>query len=172
MIREIQLKDKEQWEELYRGYADFYKVKTNNKILQTVWNWLHDKNHEVKGLVCEVDGNIVGLAHYRRMPRPLRGQDMGFLDDLFVDPKYRGQKIGEKLINKMKEISKSKGWNLVRWITRDDNVRAKSLYDRVAEKNKLGCVRIKMKSVSSGRTRGSHSYHRRKKKNKKKRKNT
>jgi|TARA_Y100000031_G_scaffold147866_1_gene183390 hypothetical protein len=27
MIREIQLKDKEQWEELYRGYADFYLVK-------------------------------------------------------------------------------------------------------------------------------------------------
>jgi len=103
MIREIQLKDKEQWEKLYRGYAVFYKVEMNNKILQTVWNWLHDKNHEVEGLVYEVDGNIVGLAHYRRTPSPLRGQDIGFLDDLFVDPKYRGQKIGEKLINKMKE---------------------------------------------------------------------
>jgi len=32
MIREIKLKDKEQWEELYRGYADFYKVEMNNKI--------------------------------------------------------------------------------------------------------------------------------------------
>jgi ribosomal protein S18 acetylase RimI-like enzyme len=145
MIRHIQIKDKEQWEELFKGYADFYKVEMNDKILQTVWDWLHDKSHEVNGLVYEVDGNIVGLAHYRKMPRPLRGQDIGFLDDLFVDPKYRGQKIGEKLINKMKEISKSKGWNLVRWLTHDDNVRAKSLYDRVAKKNKLGCIRIKMK---------------------------
>ena len=34
----------------------------------------------------------------------------------------------------MKEISKFKGWNLMRWITRDDNVRAKLLYDRVSEK--------------------------------------
>ena len=64
----------------------------NDKILQTVWNWLHDKSYEVNGLVYEVnglvyevDGNIVGLAHYRRMPSPLRGQDIGFLDDLFVD---------------------------------------------------------------------------------------
>ena len=24
-IREIQLKDKNQWEKLYKGYADFYK---------------------------------------------------------------------------------------------------------------------------------------------------
>ena len=25
MIRDIQLKDRDQWEKLYRGYADFYK---------------------------------------------------------------------------------------------------------------------------------------------------
>ena len=32
MIREIQLKDKEQWEKLYKDYADFYKVEMNNEI--------------------------------------------------------------------------------------------------------------------------------------------
>ena len=143
MIREIQLKDKDQWEKLYKGYADFYKVEINNNILQTVWGWLHDKNHEVHGIVYEIDNNIVALAHYRRMPSPLRGQDIGFLDDLYVDPKNRGQKIGEKLINKIKEISKTKDWNLVRWITRDDNVRAKSLYDRVSEKTNWNVYELK-----------------------------
>ena len=143
MIREILLKDREEWENLYRGYADFYNVEMNEKILHTVWNWLHDKSHEVKGLVYEIDNNIVGFAHYRRMPRPLRGKYIGFLDDLFVDPKYRGQKIGEKLINKMKVISKSKGWNLVRWITRNDNIRAKSLYDRVSEKTNWDVYELK-----------------------------
>ena len=143
MIRHIQLKDKEQWEELYKGYADFYKVEMNDKILQTVWNWLHDKNHELNGLVYEVDENIIGLAHYRRMPRPLRGQDIGFLDDLYVDPRHRGQKIGEKILHKLKEISKSKEWNLIRWITRDDNLRAKSLYDRVSEKTNLDLYELK-----------------------------
>jgi len=34
----------------------------------------------------------------------------------------------------MKEISKSKGWNLLRWITRDDNVRAKSYMIRLQKK--------------------------------------
>ena len=134
MIRDICLKDKDQWEELYKGYADFYKVEMNDKILQIVWNWLHDKNHEVEGLVYEIDGNIVGLAHYRRMPRPLIGQDIGFLDDLFIDPDHRGKRIGEKIFNELKSISKSKKWNLIRWITQDDNLRAKTLYDRVAEK--------------------------------------
>ena len=43
----------------------------------------------------------------------------------------------------MKEISKSKGWNLVRLITRDDNVRAKSLYDRVSEKTNWDLYELK-----------------------------
>ena len=143
MIRKIQIKDRGQWENLYRGYADFYKVEMNEKILQIVWTWLHDENHELCGIIYEVDNNIAGFAHYRRMPRPLRGKDIGFLDDLFVEPKYRGQKIGEKLINELKKISKSKGWNLIRWITHNDNFRAKSLYDRVAEKTKWDLYELK-----------------------------
>ena len=143
MIREIKLNDKEQWENLYRGYAIFYKAEMNEKILQTVWNWLHDKSHELSGLVYEVDSNIVGFAHYRRMPRPLRGKDIGFLDDLFVEPNFRGQKIGEKILNELKKISKSKGWDLIRWITHNDNLRAKNLYDRVADKTHWDLYELK-----------------------------
>ena len=66
MIREIKLTDKEQWENLYEGYAKFYKVEMNKTILKTVWNWIHDKNHEVEGIVYEINNKIVGLAHYRK----------------------------------------------------------------------------------------------------------
>ena len=142
-VREIQLKDKEQWQELYKGYANFYKVEMNNQILETVWSWLHDKNHELNGIVYEIDENIVALAHYRRMPRPLKGQDIGFLDDLFVEPIHRGKKIGEKLLNELKNISNSKGWGLIRWLTHDDNLRAKALYDRVAEKTSWDLYELK-----------------------------
>ena len=135
MIREIKLTDKEQWENLYEGYAKFYKVEMNKTILKTVWNWIHDKNHEVEGIVYEINNKIVGLAHYRKMPRPLRGQEIGFLDDLYVDPDYRRKGIGEKFLNYLKELSKSRRWNLIRWLTHDDNIKAKSLYDRVAEEN-------------------------------------
>ena len=62
MIREIQLKDKEQWKKLYRGYANFYKVEMNDKILETVWKWLNDNNHELKGIGYEADGKIVGCV--------------------------------------------------------------------------------------------------------------
>ena len=134
MIREIKFSDKEEWKDLYRGYADFYKVEMNEEILKTVWGWLHDKSHDVKGIVYEHENKIVGFAHYRRMPRPLRGKYIGFLDDIYVEPKQRGKKIGEKLIYELNEISKKNNWDLIRWITQDNNRRAKSLYDRVAKK--------------------------------------
>ena len=133
-IRSIKPTDKGEWQKLYRGYADFYKVKMNQTILSTVWGWLLDEQHEVDGLVCEVDEKVVAFAHYRRMPSPLRGKDIGFLDDLFVSPQFRGLKIGEQLISKLKTISSDKGWGLVRWITRSDNLRAKSLYDKISNK--------------------------------------
>ena len=143
MIREIKPTDKEQWENLYEGYAKFYKVEMNKTILKTVWNWIHDKNHEVEGIVYEINNKIVGLAHYRKMPRPLRGQEIGFLDDLYVDPDYRRKGIGEKFLNYLKELSKSRGWNLIRWLTHDDNIKAKSLYDRVAEKTNWDLYELK-----------------------------
>ena len=135
MIRNIQIKDKDEWRELYQGYANFYKVKISKITLDTVWNWLLDQNHELSGLVYEINNKLVAIAHYRRMPSPLRGKDIGFLDDLYVHPDFRGRKIGEEIINKLNHISQEKGWGLIRWITRNDNHNAKSLYDRVAKKS-------------------------------------
>ena len=143
MIRPIKIEDKAHWEKLYKSYAEFYKVEMNDKILQTVWDWLHDKNHEVEGLVYQVDEYIVAIAHYRRMPRPLFGKDIGFLDDLFVDPDHRGKRIGEKIIKELQKISKLRGWDLIRWTTRNNNIRAKSLYDRVAEKTSWDMYELK-----------------------------
>ena len=143
MIRPIKKKDKNDWEKLYIGYANFYKVEMNDEILGTVWKWLLDKSHEVSGLVYEENSKIVALAHYRKMPSPLRGKYIGFLDDLFVDPDHRGKKIGEKILSEIKKISEKNNWELVRWITRKDNNRAKSLYDKVSEKTSWDTYELK-----------------------------
>jgi GNAT superfamily N-acetyltransferase len=68
------------------------------------------------------------------MPSPLRGEYIGFLDDLFVEPNHRKKGVGEKIIREIKEISKRNNWNLVRWITLDDNIKAKSLYKKLSKK--------------------------------------
>ena len=45
MIRKLELKDKESWAKLYDGYADFYKVPMNTRILDTLWGWIQDETH-------------------------------------------------------------------------------------------------------------------------------
>ena len=66
------------------------------------------------------------------MPRPIKGQYIGFLDDLFVEEDYRGQKIAQKLINHLKSLSKNNNWDGIRWITHYSNENAKKLYDKIA----------------------------------------
>ena len=83
-VRHILENDFKEWNLLFKGYADFYKVKINDDIIDNVWSWLHDSKHELKALVIEKNQQIVAFAHYRRMPSALRGKDIGFLDDLFV----------------------------------------------------------------------------------------
>ena len=132
MIKKLEQKDKKNWSKLYNGYADFYKVPMNKGILDTLWGWIHDDNHIVNAICFELEGKIVGIAHYRTMPRPIKGQYIGFLDDLFVEPDFRGKKIAQKLINHLKSLSIDNNWNGIRWITHSSNENAKKLYDKIA----------------------------------------
>jgi ribosomal protein S18 acetylase RimI-like enzyme len=132
IIRKLEQKDKENWAKLYSGYAEFYKVPMNTVILDTLWAWIHDNNHIVDAIGFELEGKIVGIAHFRTMPRPIKGQYIGFLDDLFVEPEFRGQKIAQKLISHLKSLSKANNWDGIRWITHSSNENAKKLYDKIA----------------------------------------
>jgi ribosomal protein S18 acetylase RimI-like enzyme len=77
---------------------------------------------------------LIGLAHYRAMPSPLRGAYLGFLDDLVVRPQDRGSDAAKLLLDALKAIGKKQEWAKIRWITRDDNYRARALYDKIATK--------------------------------------
>ncbi|MDC1223892.1 GNAT family N-acetyltransferase [Pelagibacteraceae bacterium] len=132
MIRKLKKKDKENWAKLYSAYADFYKVPMNTGILDTLWEWIHDESHIVNAICFELEHKIVGIAHYRTMPRPIKGHYIGFLDDLFVEVDFRGQKIAQKLISHLKSLSKVNNWQGVRWTTHSSNMSAKKLYDKIA----------------------------------------
>ena len=134
-IRPIIEADKPQWEKLYHGYADHYQVTLTETGLNCTWGWLMDRGHPLQGLVAEGEGGrLVALAHFRAMPSPLRGMDVSFLDDLFVDPSARGQRVGGQMLKQLQGIAGRNGWPVMRWITRDDNYRARTLYDRHAVK--------------------------------------
>ena len=134
VVRPVCVSDHEDWRRLYDAYARFYEVTMGDAAAGAVWSWLHDSGHPLNGLVAaDDDGVLVGLCHYRSMPSPLRGCDIGFIDDLFVDPSRRGGGIGAALIGRVVTVAREEGWPKVRWITAEDNARARALYDRVAD---------------------------------------
>lgn len=132
-VRAVTTSDAAEWRRLYRAYADFYNVPMTDDILDRTWAWLVDAANPLEGLIAQADdGELVGLAHYRPFPKPLLGQNAGFLDDLFVDPARRGHGIGRALIDAVSSAARERGWPLVRWITAADNATARRLYDDVA----------------------------------------
>ena len=124
-----------EWEELYAGYARFYRTEQTRAMRALVWSWLQDDAEELEGFVAEEpEGHLVGLAHFRQFSRPLSATKGGFLDDLFVLPEARGGGAARALLQALADEARLRGWSVVRWITAEDNYRARNLYDRLAER--------------------------------------
>lgn len=127
--------DRSDWEQLYHGYAKFYKVPMNKEILDTVWGWIHDPDMRFFGIAArDSNGKPIGMMHYREMPSPLRGKYIGFLDDLFILPESRGTGAVDALFATLKNNAAFEGWSIVRWITAENNYRGRGAYDKLSEK--------------------------------------
>lgn len=133
-IRKAEAGDFDAWSALYVGYAAFYAVAQSEEMRARVWGWIHDPAHEVEALVAEAEGQLVGLAHFRAFARPLSAGTGGFLDDLFVSEAARGRGAAAALIEGVEAVGRQRGWTVIRWITAEDNHRARRLYDRVASR--------------------------------------
>lgn len=126
--------DRADWEALYHGYAVYYKVPMDDRILDTVWGWIHDADNPFFGLLArDAVGCALGLMHCRQMPSPLRGAQVGFLDDLFVQPEARGQGVVEALYEALNQLGTEQGWPFIRWITAENNYRGRAVYDKLSD---------------------------------------
>ncbi len=144
-IRPLQDADRPAWETLYEGYAAFYNVTQTPAMRATVWGWIMDPSRETEALVAVDDaGTLLGLAHFRPYARPLSATTGGFLDDLFVSPAARGLGAADALLTAVQAEGTRRGWSVIRWITAEDNYRARAVYDRLADRTKWVTYDIKL----------------------------
>jgi len=135
IVRAIQTNDRGQWGTLYAGYAAFYGMPQDETMRERVFGWLMEEGGEMDGLVAEADdGTLVGMAHLRLFKRPLAAKLGLFLDDLYIDPSLRGSGLSRQMYAAMDQMAADKGCDLIRWITADDNYRARGLYDQLADR--------------------------------------
>lgn len=131
-IRALRATDKAQWQDLWRAYLAFYDTElpqdTHDRSFQRM---LSGDANEFRGLVAEVDGRLVGLAHFLFHRHGWKEERVCYLQDLFAVPDLRGRGIGHRLIEAVYAAADAEGAPAVYWLTQEFNHTARDLYDRV-----------------------------------------
>ncbi len=132
-VRRVTAADAAAWARLFRGYRAFYELPDDDRAVATTWGWVVGEQHGMTGLVAvAADRTLLGLANLRAFARPSTGTTGLYVDDLFVDPDARRSGAGSALLRAAGELAAQRGDTVVRWITAQDNTRARALYDRHA----------------------------------------
>ena len=118
---------------LMRGYCDFYEVNPSDEALLAMSRALiADPEREgVQFIARGDDGEAVGFATVFWMWSTGRAARIGEMNDLFVVPEARGQRVGEALIQTCLELVRERGAASLQWQTAPDNRTAQKLYERV-----------------------------------------
>ena len=130
-IRPITVSDKARWLELFKEYIIFYKSKLPDEQYELAWQRINS-DFNINALLAELDGQVVGFTHYIFRPSTWEVEDFCYLEDLYTDPKVRGNGVGRALIKAVEEIAIASGSKRLYWTTAPDNETARKLYDKVA----------------------------------------
>jgi ribosomal protein S18 acetylase RimI-like enzyme len=128
-IRQVAEKDFPVIIEMLKEFAVFQKTPVE-KVINTV-ELMKEERAYFNCFVAETaEGEIAGMASYSFIYFTWSGKSI-YLDDLYVKPIYRGQKIGKLLLDKIFETAKAAKCQRVRWLVSDWNTPAIEFYKKI-----------------------------------------
>ena len=119
--------DRPAWQPLAAGYNTFYERIQPDAVYDRTWQRLME-GKSLHGLGARRDGRLVGIAHYL-FHANVWVEEVCYLADLFVDEAVRGQGAARALIEAVAEAARAQGCARCYWLTKQDNVRARGLYE-------------------------------------------
>jgi GNAT superfamily N-acetyltransferase len=147
-IRPIELRDQAQWLDMWASYQAFYEVSLDAATTQALWSRLFDPASTIRALVAEAaaepgseggngqgGGVPIGLCHYILHANTWEIAPVCYLQDLYVQPGERARGVGAAMIEQLRTQMADEGWSRIYWMTREDNYRARGLYDRFAKRD-------------------------------------
>lgn len=150
-VREVRRDDYEAWCPLWDDYNAFYgrfgSTALEPEISRTTWSRFFDPDEPVYALVAELDGRLVGLAHYLFHRTTIAIQPVCYLQDLFTSEDARGHGVGRALIEAVSAAALRVGCSKTYWQTHETNTVARALYDRVAENSGFIVYRVAQKTT-------------------------
>jgi len=129
-IRPIEAQDEARWRVLWDAYTRFYEREPVEAVTRHTWSRIMDASSPVKAIVAVHEGEVVGIANYLLHENTSTLAPVCYLQDLYVDPKSRASGVGKQLIEWLVAEMEREGWARLYWATRENNYRARGLYDK------------------------------------------
>lgn len=136
-IRNCEMADLSKLVVLCQKHAEFEKTDFSSEGKEDgLKNALFGQNPKLFCLVVATKETIVGYASYTFDFSTWNAQTFLYMDCLFLEEETRGFGIGEKLIEKLKEIGTQNNCVNIQWQTPEFNTRAIKFYNRMGAKGK------------------------------------
>ena len=103
-------------------------VPKNMKKLKKAWH-KNLKSNYTYNLIMEDKGRLIAHVTMRVIPEFWLKAEIGFIDDVIVDEPYRGQGLGQKLMEAMEKLAKKKKVKTMGLYTEDYRPQAIKLYE-------------------------------------------
>lgn len=104
----------------------------HDTIFESIWRALSSDSKLLNGLCLrtQAERRPVGFAFFVEhfCTKSLRPE--GYLGDIFVSEAFRRKGGGRLLMDSLIRHGRDKGWESLSWITRPENLAARTLYDR------------------------------------------
>lgn len=132
-IRPLLTSDREAWDPLWAGYLRFYRSELDAATSDETFRRLVAGERGMSALAA-VDGagQLVGFAHLIEHASTWATEPYLYLEDLFVDPAYRGGGVGRVLIAAIYDQADRNGNSRVYWMTEEFNWVARRTYETLA----------------------------------------
>ena len=130
-IRKAEARDEKRWRALWKGYCRFYERKASEANTRYTWARIMDSAEPMHAIVAERrGGGVIGMANYIIHDNTWTMTPVCYLQDLYVDPDKRAAGVGERLIDWLVREMKARKWSRLYWNTKENNYRARGLYDK------------------------------------------
>ncbi len=123
--------------EMIREFAAFEKLSDYCEVTaESLTDALFGENPCAESLIAFADNQPIGYALFYENFSSFRGQRGLYLEDLYVEPDFRGRKIGEKFLAELARIGKARKCVRIDFLVLEWNTPAIGFYKKLgAESN-------------------------------------
>ena len=127
------------WNELWQKYLKFYQTSLSDSVTKVTWKRIMDPEQNIFsfGGYWAGDGTkeLVGFTNFLYHSSTWSEQGYCYLEDLYVEERFRGKGFGRLLIEAVWDDCLRKGVKRLYWKTQDKNKIARIMYDKVAKQS-------------------------------------